>query len=178
MNCKFCGAEAVKIVEWLDGHSYDFSCGSEQTPHGFVRTEECYEAEIARKDVWIDRALKFIKGTAGAYYKSDRKYFCNFCSTRKNKGHLPTCPVGQAQALLADMEAGPSKSNIVAVRKEALEDILWWVEQVREDYEDAATGPPLKKEGDWDPTTLMWPQFYEELKQALAKMGAGNEGKA
>lgn len=45
-KCKWCGAKAVKIVEWKDGHSYDFSCGSEQTPHGFVRTDTCYEAEL------------------------------------------------------------------------------------------------------------------------------------
>jgi hypothetical protein len=59
-----------------------------------------------------------------------------------------------------------SPKEMVAVRREALEDILEWVEQVRIDYEDAATGPPLKKEGDWDPTILMWPTYFDELKKA------------
>ena len=57
-ECPFCGAEAVKRVEWLDGHSYDFSCGSEQTPRGFVRTDDCYKAELACKDELLQKAVK------------------------------------------------------------------------------------------------------------------------
>lgn len=116
MNCPFCKSPERDRQKFktptAEGCWIDFDCDAAGTikKGGTFKTRGnrgivCYERELARKDVWIDRALKFIKGTAGAYYKSDRKYFCNFCSTRKGKGHLPTCPVGQAQALLADMEA-------------------------------------------------------------------------
>ena len=45
-KCPFCGAEAVTTVEWKDGISHDFACGTEQTPGGFYRNNECYEAEL------------------------------------------------------------------------------------------------------------------------------------
>jgi len=61
--------------------------------------------------------------------------------------------------------------KFVTVRRESLEEIIWWVEQVKKDYTDAATGPPLKKERDGDPTTLADPMYYDELKTVLTKPG-------
>ncbi len=107
MNCPFCRSPGEEIL-WLNkfpGVAYGCKTTFVGGKIEGERHRKCYEREIARKDAWIERALKFINETADAYYKNDRKYFCNFCSTRKGKGHLPSCPVGQAQALLADMEA-------------------------------------------------------------------------
>ncbi len=155
MNCPKCGAEKdgynasgesrYKCLSWFDEDGKPLD-----------RSNKCYEREIARKDALLEMTRNLLYRRAWV-----------------SKIHLSECACQECEdisQLLDDMEAGPTKNNIVVIRKEALEDILWWVEQVREDYEEAATGPPLKKEGDWDPTTLMYPQFYEELKKALADM--------
>lgn len=72
--------------------------------------------------------------------------------------------IGSIKAFLTHADTG-----YVAIRREWLEDILWWVEQARKDYEDAATGPPLKRGRGFDPTTLMWPQYYKDLVAALGE---------
>lgn len=46
-NCPFCGAEPETVVEWKDGKSYVYACGTEQTPGGFYRNDQCYETELA-----------------------------------------------------------------------------------------------------------------------------------
>ncbi len=58
---------------------------------------------------------------------------------------------------------------MVLIKRIALEDILWWVEMAREDFEEAAKGPPREKTKDFDPTTLAWPRYYKELKAAIGE---------
>jgi hypothetical protein len=45
IDCPFCSAKAVKKVEWLASTTYDFACGTEGTPQGFKRSDECYKRQ-------------------------------------------------------------------------------------------------------------------------------------
>lgn len=60
LECPFCGAEAVTVVEWKDGKSYDYACGTEQTPGGLVRGTECYETELTRKNKLLRKAGRLL----------------------------------------------------------------------------------------------------------------------
>ena len=61
-KCPKCGSETVTIVNWQSGSpTFDFACGTEQLPGGLHRSEECYKAEIARRDEVIRKAVELFK---------------------------------------------------------------------------------------------------------------------
>lgn len=64
--CNFCGAAVSTVVNWMSSNpTFDFVCGTEQLPGGFVRSDKCYEAQLAQQADQIASLKLSLKGFEG-----------------------------------------------------------------------------------------------------------------
>ena len=61
-KCPFCGAAKSSRVEWATETTYDYACGTEGVPGGYVRSKNCYEAELAAMTIQVQELREWSAG--------------------------------------------------------------------------------------------------------------------
>jgi len=96
-TCPFCGDGAVFTVAWINhDNTTDYNCGTEGVPGGFIRSNECYERQLAQQAEVMREVLEAIRKSIINLPDHKDKWPC----------HCITCAVGAyLKAVVPKLEA-------------------------------------------------------------------------
>ena len=79
IKCPFCGANAIATVEWSQNSTtFDYECGTEGLPGGYVMTEDCKDNQIKYLRHLLAKVLPMVEAVArptGEFYEPDLELY-------------------------------------------------------------------------------------------------------